>query len=251
MTEEQILKGRLTDLAKRAYHQNIYTYSNFLSATELSLLDEMQEDISYIHYETFGGNELSERQVVGFGSEEEFGYAGTFPVTVIKVSPLLEKFGESLNHRDFLGALMHLGIERDTLGDILVKEKTAYIFCLDSIAQYICKELTKVKHTTVKCEQTDMDIPALTPTLIDEEFPAASLRLDGIIANLLKCSRNEALSLFEDKRVTLNGKVTGRNSITLKDGDVFSVRGHGKFIFAGTGGNTRKGKIYVRIKRYV
>jgi RNA-binding protein YlmH len=251
MTEEQILKGRLSDLAKRAYNQNIYTYSNFLSASELSLLDDIREEISYVHWETFGGNELCERQIVGFGSEEEFGYAGSFPIVVVKVSPLLEKFGEALNHRDFLGALMHLGIERDTLGDILVKEKDAYIFCLDTIADYICKELTKVKHTNVKCEITTTDIPALTPTLVDEEFPVCSLRLDGILASLLKCSRSEALSFFEDKKVTLNGRVTGRNSISLKEGDIFSVRGYGKFIFAGTGGSTRKGKIYVHVKRYV
>ncbi|MDE6434022.1 MAG: hypothetical protein K2L07_07300 [Lachnospiraceae bacterium] len=251
MTEKHILKGRLRDLAKRAYNQNIYTYSNFLSAADLSLLYELQDDISYIHYETFGGNELSERQVVGFGSIEEFGYAGTFPITVIKVSPLLEKFSETLNHRDFLGALMHLGIERDTLGDILIKENDAYIFCLERIADYICEELTKVRHTNVKCEICGIDIPILTPSLADEEFPVSSLRLDGIIASLLKCSRKEALSFFEDKRVTLNGQITGRNSVILKKGDVFSVRGYGKFIFEDTGGNTKKGKIYVHIKRYV
>lgn len=251
MNDDQILKGRLLDLAKRSYNQNIYTYSNFLSVAELSLLEDLKDELSYIHYECFGGNELSERQIVGFGSEEEFGYEGQFPIAVIKISPLLEKFSDPLNHRDFLGALMHLGIERSTLGDILVKEKTAYLFCLDSIADYICKELTKVKHTNVKCEITDLDIPALKPTLVDEEFPVASLRLDGIIASLLKCSRSEALSFFEDKKVTLNGHVTGRNSTLLKDGDIFSVRGYGKFIFTGSGGTTRKGKIYIHIRRYV
>lgn len=251
MNEEQILKGRLMDLAKRSYQQNIYTYSNFLTPTQLTLLDDIRSEISYIHYECFGGNMLCERQIVGFGSEEDFGYAGHFPIAVICVSPLLEKFSDALNHRDFLGALMHLGIERDTLGDIFIKEKTAYIFCLEQIADYICQELTKVKHTNVKCQRTGMDIPALQPTLIDEEFPVVSLRLDGILASLLKCSRSEALALFEEKKVTLNGRVTGRNSILLKEGDIFSVRGYGKFIFAGTGGNTRKGKIYIHIMRYV
>ncbi|MCM1158375.1 MAG: YlmH/Sll1252 family protein [Bacteroidales bacterium] len=251
MNDEQRIKGRLTDLAEKAYRQNVYTYSNFLSAAELALLDELQKDISYISYTCFGGNALCERQIVGFGGEEEFGYPGHFPIAVVKVSPLLEKFGEELNHRDFLGALMHLGIERDMVGDILVKEKTAYIFCMESIADYICKELTRVRHTNVKGEITDIHIPELKPALADEEFPVASLRLDGILAALLKCSRNEALSLFADKRVTLNGRVTGRNSITLKEGDVFSVRGHGKFIFAGSGGSTRKGKIYVHIRRYI
>lgn len=251
MNEEQILRGRLADLAKRAYQQNIYTYSNFLSPAELSLLDQLGDSISYIHHECFGGNELCERQIVEFGSEEDFGYPGHFPIAVIRITPLIEKFSDSLNHRDYLGALMHLGIERDTLGDILIKEKTAYLFCLEGIADFICSELTKVKHTNVKCEITDMDIPALTPELIDEEFPAASLRLDGILASLLKCSRKEALALFTEKKVILNGHITGRNSTLLKDGDVFSVRGHGKFIFAGSGGSTRKGKIYVHIKRYV
>ena len=251
MNDEQILKGRLTDLAKRAYSQNIYTYSNFLSPAELALFEDIRSEVSYIRCEIFGGNELCERQVIGFGSEEEFGYPGEFPIAVIKVTPLLAKFSDDLNHRDFLGALMHLGIERDTLGDILIKDNTAYIFCLERIAGYICDELTKVKHTNVKCEKTSTDIPALTPTLEDVEFPVTSLRLDGIIASLLKCSRKEALSFFEEKRVTLNGRITGRNSITLKDGDIFSVRGYGKFIFDHAGGNTRKGKIYVHIRKYI
>ena len=251
MTDEQILTGRICDLAKRAYTQNIYTYTNFLSPSELSLLDDIRKDISYIHVEAFGGNELCERQVLQFGSLDEFGYEGTFPIAIVKVSPLLAKFSDDLNHRDFLGALMNLGIERDTLGDILLKDNTAYIFCLTRISDYICEELTKVKHTNVKCEKVSADIPALTPTLIDIEFPVSSLRVDNIIASLLKCSRKEALSFFEEKKVTLNGRTTSRNSTLLKDGDIFSIRGHGKYIFDHAGGNTKKGKTYVHIKKYV
>ena len=127
MTEEQILKGRLCDRAKRAYNQNIYTYSNFLSVAEQSLLEELRPELSYIHMELSGGGDLCERQIVGFGSEEEFGYPGEFPIAVVMVQPLLEKFSDSLSHRDFLGALMHLGIARDTSGDMIVKGKTAYI----------------------------------------------------------------------------------------------------------------------------
>ncbi len=251
MTDEQILKAHLSDLARSAYQQNVYTYSNFLSPDELSLLDDIADDISYISHTCFGGNELSERQVVSFGSEKDFGYPGQFPISVIRITPLLAKFSDDLNHRDFLGALMHLGIERDVLGDIIIKDNTAYVFCLNKIADFICDELTKVKHTNIKCEITDLDIPALAPTLVDVEFPVSSLRLDGVIASLIKCSRKEALSLFEERRVTLNGKITGRNSTLLKDGDVFSVRGHGKFIFDHAGGNTRKGKTYVHIKKYI
>jgi RNA-binding protein YlmH len=251
MNEEQRQKGRLSDLAKRAYQQNIYTYSSFLSPAELSLFEEIRGELSYIPCEIYGGNPLCERQMIGFGSQELFGYPGHFPITVIQISPLLEKFSDPLTHRDYLGALMHLGIERDTLGDILIKDKTAYLFCQDSIADYILQNLTKVKHTNVVCTVVNGDIPALAPTLVSEEFPVSSLRMDSILASLLHFSRKEALTLFEERLVTLNGKITGRNSQLLKEGDVFSVRGHGKFIFSGTGGTTRKGKLYVQIQRYV
>lgn len=251
MNEEQILRGRLSDLAKRAYNQNVYTFSNFLSISELSVYDELKSEISYIQSDTFGGHELAERQVVRFGSEQDFGYDGSYPVSIIMVTPLIEKFSDTLTHRDYLGALMNLGIERNTIGDILIKNKTAYICCLESISEYIISEFTKVKHTSIMCKLVSEEIPELKPTLVDVEFPVASLRLDGIIANLIKCSRNEALRLFEDKKVTLNGRLTGRNSILLKDGDIFSVRGHGKYIFICANGTTKKGKTYVHIQKYV
>lgn len=251
MNDEQILKGRILDLAQKSYQQNIYTYSHFLSIDEQTAIHDFKDAFSYIHSSYYGGHELAQRQILGFGSEKDFGYEGTFPITTICVTPLIEKFGEPLSHRDYLGALMNLGIQRDTIGDILIQDKTAYIFCLDSIAAYILEHVTKIRHTSVKCEVVNNNIPALEPKLQEESFPVASLRLDGIIAYLTKCSRKETLSFFTDKKVTLNGVITGRNSINLKEGDVFSVRGYGKFIFAGTGGNTRKGKIYVRIKRYL
>ena len=251
MNEEQILRGRLSDLAQKAYNQNIYTYSHFLTPEEQTIAQDMQENLSYITMQFSGGHALADRVLLQFGSEDEFGYPGHFPITVLKITPLIEKFSDTLTHRDYLCSIMNLGIERDTIGDILIKEKTAYLFCLENISDYIMEHLVKIKHTNVKCEVVDSDIPALKPTLKDEEFPVASLRLDGIIAQLTKCSRKEALSLFTDRKVTLNGKITGRNSTLLKEGDVFSVRGYGKFVFCGENGSTRKGKIYVHIQRYI
>lgn len=251
MNNEQILKGRISDLAKSAYHQNVYKYSQFLTPEELTMAKELSSSLSYITMRDFGGHPLSERRILCFGSEEEFGYPENYPITIIRISPLIEKFSDTLSHRDYLGALMNLGVKRETLGDIMIKEPVAYVFCLTSISEYIVENLTKIKHTHVKCEITDVDIPDLKPTLKDEEFPVASLRLDGIIANLTKSSRKETLQFFENKLVTLNGNITGRNSILLKEGDTFSVRGYGKFIFIGVKGNTKKGKLFIHVKRYV
>lgn len=254
MNEEQVLKSRLKDLAKKAYQQNIYTYSTFLTPAELAVPDELEAELSYVDYVTFGGGDICERQMVRFGSEEMFGYQGVWPISIIRVEPLVEKFSDELTHRDFLGAVMNLGIDRNVVGDILVKKnKRAYIFCQDTIADFIAEQLVKIKHTNVRCILLEYgeSVPELAPEFEDVDCIVAAPRFDAIIAALIKCSRSEALNLFRAKKVTLNGRISERNSMNLKDGDIFSVRGYGKFIYCGSGRETRKGKIYIHVKKYV
>jgi RNA-binding protein YlmH len=83
------------------------------------------------------------------------------------------------------------------------------------------------------------------------ECIVASARFDAIVAALTKKSRSEVIRLFQEKKVTLNGRVCERNSMSLKKDDIFSIRGHGKFVFAGEERETRKGRIYVKILAYV
>lgn len=254
MNEDSILKARLKDLAGKSYKQNVYTYTGFLTPAELSLLEDIRTDIAYVDYETFGGYELADRQMVGFGSKEALGYEGQWPITIIKVEPLIDKFADELSHRDFLGAVMNLGIERGVFGDILVKDsKRAYIFASETIAEFIVDNLTKIKHTNVKTSivETGSDqLDDLKPVLVDMDVIVASPRFDAIIGGATKVSRNEALNLFKAKKVTLNGRLCQRNSMTLKDGDIFSIRGYGKFKFCGAGQETRKGRVYVKLKKY-
>lgn len=255
MNEIDLLKSRLKDLANRSYNQNIYTYSGFLTPAELVVLDELRDEIKYVDYTVFGGYEMAERQIVSFGSQRALGYEGIWPIKIIKVEPLIDKFADELSHRDFLGAVMNLGIERNVFGDILVKDgKRAYIFATDTIAEFIMDNLTKIKHTNVKTsivepESDNMD--DLKPTLVDLNVIVASPRFDAIVGGATKVSRSDALDLFRSKKVTLNGRLCERNSMTLKDGDVFSIRGYGKFMFCGSGNETRKGRVYVKLKRYV
>lgn len=255
MNEEQRLRSRLTDLAAKAYKQNIYTYSGFLTPAEIAVLDDMRGELSYVDYTVFGGGEICERQMVGFGSEVMFGYEGEWPISVIKVEPLIDKFSDELGHRDFLGAVMNLGIDRSIVGDILVKDnKRAYIFCQNSISGFIMDNLTKIKHTNVRSTLIDIDntknMEDLVPELVDVEYIVSAPRFDSIIATIVKCSRSETLNLFNAKKVTLNGRVSERNSLVLKEGDIFSVRGYGKYRFCGVGNETRKGRVYVHLKQY-
>ena len=252
MNEEQVLKSRLKDLAERAYRQNIYTYSSFLNAGELFWLDELRAELSYVGYKTYGGSETSERQMVCFGNPETFGYEPEWPIAIIRIEPLIEKFSDELTHRDFLGAVMNLGIDRSVVGDILVKDnKRCYIFCQDTIAAFIMDGITRIKHTSVKCSTVEPDeVGELAPELEDADCIVASNRFDAIIAALAKCSRSEALALFKAGKVTLNGRICEKHNMSLAGGDIFSVRGSGKFKYEGEGSVTRKGRVYMHIKRY-
>jgi RNA-binding protein YlmH len=251
MDEETLLRRKILDTANRSYQSNIYTYTNFLSISELSVYNAMKKDISFVKSCTFGGNDACERQVIQFGDEETLGYAGSFPLSLLEVLPLTPKFAESLNHRDYLGALMNLGIQRELIGDIIVNEKSAYIYCIDHISEYIRDNLTSVKHTNVKiniCE--DLSIGEFSRELTDIEVIAASPRIDAVVAALAKISRSQCNDLFTSKKIFLNGLCMENKSCQLKENDILVIRGLGKFIYKGCGNETRKGRVYIKLQKY-
>ena len=176
--ETQILKNRFRELYKRSQNRNIYTYSDFLNMHEQTLL---HQEIKF-GFTLYGGYEDAERKIVCFGNEEEFGYAPQPPVAVIRIAPLSQKFSDELTHRDFLGSILGLGIKRETLGDIIIKSNKGYVICLDSIAQYIIDNLTKVRHTSVYCEMCNSLPTDALPQPTEKLAIVSSLRLDGIIS---------------------------------------------------------------------
>lgn len=246
--EIQQLKKRFLELGEKSYNQNIYTFTGFLGMSEQEVFWQAAQAMKHVPFTLWGGSEGCERQMVRFGSAEEFGYEEEFPIVCICIRPLLEKFADNLTHRDFLGALMNLGIERSTLGDIYVKQKTGYLFCVDKIADYIVENLDKIKHTNVKCTVLEQVPEVVAGEAVEEEHLTASERIDGIVAKLYNISRNQSLELFRGKKVFVNGRVYENNSGSLKSGDVVSVRGYGKFTYAGISQETRKGKLRIKVR---
>lgn len=249
--EEELLKKRFLELADRAYERNQYTFSGFLSPGELSSFFEVERQIAHVDYEIYGGVEQAERVMIKFGSEEMFGYLETFPIVCLIVKPLMEKFSDTLSHRDFLGALMNLGIERSTVGDIVVKGVRAYIFCTDSMADFLIENLTKVKHTYVRCEKSQIIPEEVKPELKEEMILVSSERLDGVIAKAYNLSRSQVVEMFRGKRVFVDGRLCENNSRVPKNGEAVSVRGIGKFLYMGKEYETKKGKNGVKICKYV
>lgn len=245
------MKQRFADLANTCYQNGHYTFTHFLSAAEIDEFYQMKGEISFVEATFFGGSEFSERQMLRFGNEEMFGYVEDFPISCIHCRPMTPKFAEKLGHRDVLGALMNLGIERDVIGDIWLKEKECYFFCLSGMKEYICDNLIKIRHTNVTCEEIETLPEEFQPTLKSEEYIIASERCDALIAKIYNLSRSKCIPLFQEKKVFVNSRQYENNSGTLKAGDVVSVRGYGKFIYQGVIRETKKGRLTVGIEKYV
>lgn len=247
---EELVKKRFKDLADKAYRSSTYTFTGFLGLSEMSSFYEMEKEITYVPAVSFGGSEGCERVILRFGSEELFGYTEDFPIACLKIKPLMQKFADDLGHRDFLGALMNLGIERSVLGDIIIKDNEGYLFCIETIAPYIIENLSRVKHTPVLCERTG-NVPAKREEDMEKlTIQISSERIDAVAAKVYRLSRNESIDYFRQKKVFVNGKLCENNSYILKEKDMVTLRGLGKFIYTGRGSLSRKGKINTEVLKY-
>lgn len=241
-TDETLLKKRLAELANKSYTNSRYLFTGFLSLAELNLYYQIERELSYVPVTVFGGTADCERVMLRFGDEALCGYEEPFPIACVEIAPLAEKFGETLTHRDYLGALMNLGIERATLGDIVIVGKRAFLFCTEKMSAYIIEELDKVRHTSVRCGIAK-EVPKSTVTRLERKtVQVSAARADSVIAKLYNLSRSESVELFRAKKVFVNGRQNENNSGQLKPGDQVSVRGFGRFVFVGVSGETRKGK---------
>ncbi len=260
--DEELLAKRFQDLARVADLKCCVTYSDFLNLNEQNILHQTASKFSWVHPESFGGYEGAERQIAAFvpdalsflleeTPDARAQFLGGFPCTCVRITPLSRKFAENLTHRDILGSLMHLGIDRSKMGDIAVLEDECCLFCMSDLAPLIAQELTRIRHTSVKCEicsPADFHYAPKTKELIGS---VASVRLDSVMAVAFQSSRSSLLSLIEDGKVFVNGKLITTNAYSLKDGDLVSARGEGKFRFDGTVGQTKKGRCMVRLQRYI
>lgn len=246
----ELTEKRIRELADRSYKNSIYTFTEFLSLSEQETFFGIERELGYVKPILYGGAEENERRILRFGDPDSLGYEEPFPVTCLLAEPLILKFSDALNHRDYLGALMNLGIERALIGDILVKNNTAVIFCLERIAGYICDNLTRVRRTSIKVSRKD-ELPELfRPELEEIRITVGSERLDSVVAAVFHLSRTRSLELFRGKRIAVSGRLTENNSAHCRDGDVISVRGFGKFRIGHIGGTTARGRTVITVQVY-
>lgn len=266
------LAARFLDLAARSYRDNVYTYSSFLSLAEQEAFFRVESDIRYASPMLFGGNEdLSgnaltdaqecvkrsssdcERKLVRFGDPKEFGYEEMLPISIVFITPLMAKYADDLTHRDFLGAILNEGIDRSAIGDIFVRREGAAVFCLSSVAELICNELCRVKRTSVSTRlitASELESIGFIQEFEEIHESVGSKRADLVIAKICRLSRTNVKELIDGGLVAVNGRLLLKSEKELEPGDVFTVRGYGKFAYRKDEFISKKGNTGILVDKY-
>ena len=245
---EKELEKRFLELAERSESHYVYSQTRFLTEGEQAALASL---FPRGGYRLEGGHNEAERCVAVFGSEEEFGYPWESVLAVLRIAPKDMKFADELGHRDFLGAILNLGIKRELLGDLLVSENVGYLVAMESISSYLEENLTRVRHTAVKTCRIPAMPEGVERSLEEKSVVAASSRLDALIGAVWNLSRSEAKELVEKERVSIRGRLVSDPSFSVKEGERVSVRGYGRFYFDGASGETRSGRCRMKIRLFV
>lgn len=250
MEKDEFFLKRIRELANLSYQRDIVTFSDFLNLNEQNMVCSLKQQFPQVIMETFGGYENAERQMVAF-HPDALAFTWEYPLDCLKIEPKALRFSEPLTHRDYLGALLNLGVDRCVIGDILVREHVAWFFCQNKMTGFFLENLCRVRHTNVLITKVNDPDEFPIPELKTVSGTCASVRLDALIALAFKASRSSMVSFIEGGQVFVNGKQITSNGYEPKEGDIISVRKKGRFIFDGVSHQTKKGRCGVRILLYV
>ena len=238
---------RIDDLSSRAERRGIVTRTAFLTPAEQYALQQ------YYHGDGLlltGGQPDCERQAAFFLPEfmtpEDLDIAEH-----IRAVRLEAHFGAP-GHRDYLGAMLGLGITRESLGDIRIDGSTAYAFCLPTVAPVLLEELKMVGRwgvTVTACALEDVPPPVRKVKALS--FTVKSLRLDAVTGAMFGLSRTVAAEQIRMGLVSLNYNLCDKTDAPVQEGDVISLRGHGKGRLAALGGRSKKDRLFVEAEVYL
>ncbi len=243
--EGELFVARIGDTADICKKTSKPKFLGFLSAEQAVLATQIVSKFD-VDFKLFGGYLDAERLILGcfpdWMEEREF------PICAITFN---FRKADKLQHKDFLGSLMALGIKRETVGDILIEDGRAVAFVVDEIADYAIREITKIGRTGVTLEKGFNEPLPQKSTLKCFTETVASLRLDCVVSAVAKISRTAAVQKINDGLVAVNSVTAEKHTKLIADGDILTVRGSGRFVIEATSDRTRKDRTILKYKKYV
>ncbi|MEE0944980.1 MAG: YlmH/Sll1252 family protein [Clostridia bacterium] len=245
MNNDKLLIRRISDISTLADKYNMPRFSDFLDEGEQAEIKATYIDNGGVWY---GGYETASRRMIGFFPDWCEADYDEFPIAAVKIE---NKGNKNLTHRDYLGTIMSLGLERKKIGDISVSPNGAYVFVSKDMADVV-SGIEKISNCGVRCKIvpiTECEIAAAEFEM--RNIVAASMRLDAVLAALLKVSRKKSSDLIAGGKCAVNHLLTERSDYILCEGDLLSVRGFGRAEIVAVGSKTRSDRLHITIKKFI
>ena len=242
--DSKLLVARIDDLKQISSRTNTPKYIGFLTPQELSVaVGQFDYDKQYYIY---GGYEDAERVMLGVLPDwcDE-------PAFPIKAITFKYRECDSLSHRDFLGALMALGITRESIGDILVEKGRAVVFVADDILKFVLTQLSKIGNVGVEISEGFFEPLPQRGQKQSFSTTVASTRIDAVVASLCNMSRSAATQKIQDGYVCVNSICVGKVTANIKSGDKIAIRQKGRFEITSCDGHSKSGRIILKYDKYI
>lgn len=254
--EEKLILSKILDKISFCETRNQIQVTDFLDLAQQELITKFLKLQKQENYILFGGFEEAERKVIIFYPEKleslmiENKIDFNEWIKVLRITLPNENKGK-YEHKNYLGALMKLGIKREKVGDILVDDNGADILISKDVLKFLQNSLSELTRFQ-KAKIEEIKINDLRKVEIQKEIitiTVSSMRLDNIVAELAKCSRSKALEYLMQERIFVNYEQVTKQTKEIKETDRITIRGKGRFVIKEIVGNTRKGNIILQVEK--
>lgn len=245
--EERLLVSHILDMLEICGKCCQPRFSAFLNEREAALAEDVMTEQGCEAYMLYGGYDGASRKMLGV-FPPYWEDTDCFPVTALVFR---YRAADRLSHRDFLGAFMSKQIKRSMIGDIIVGEGQAAAFVQDSVSSELSSGITKIGSVGVSVSVEKKPVIEVRQSFAEKSGTVSSLRLDSVIGMAVGVSREKAASLIKGGNAEVMYAAAESVSYQLSEGDIFSVRGYGKFILASVNGRTKKDRLHITVKKYI
>ncbi|NLM97281.1 MAG: photosystem II S4 domain protein [Halanaerobiaceae bacterium] len=248
--EDELLAGYIFDKIEMVIKKKSQETTNFMNPHECEIASGLIRQVSEVNYKIDGGYEGAERSRIIIFPEYLFPDHVKTPISLLKVSGNF-KF-QGVTHRDYLGALMGLGVKREMIGDIVIMDDFAQIFLADEIKDFVLLNLKNVHEVSVEVKELAID-DFIFPLQRFKEImtTVASMRLDAIASAGFSDSRNRISREIKNQKVKLNHRLESDPSVNVEIGDLISIQGRGRVKVAEKIGVSQRGRIKLLLQRYL
>ena len=246
--EDALLKARVEDAVRLSDIRSCPRFVGFLDERQQTVARAVLHQCGVSQYRFWGGYKEAERTLLGVFPSFLEPDPAAFPLVPVGFA---YRKGVNLTHRDFLGTLLSQGVKREKVGDILCSDGLTVAYVDEDMASYLRDCIEKVGGEGVKIQCPFEGAPPVGREFKELRDTVASPRLDAVVKVMIGSSREEAARRIAAGLVSCNHAPVLSASAAVKEGDRISIRGEGRFLVEALGPPTRKGRLFLTVKKYV